>query len=215
MKKFNEKIKYNIGMTYVELIVVLAIFGVMSSVVLLNYKDFISQIEIKSLANDIVLKIVEAQRNASSGKLNYDRQLQFQDQNGFLVDNWKPSYGIFLKKNIDPKSFISFIDLDDSAVNNTDAYNTNDMECQDLECLEKISINKSSSISDITVYCNNNPQSVNDFSVSFVRSNPRIFMQSKDVPYDCSISQAVIKLTSSASVTASIIIYPSGIIQVK
>ena len=56
-------------MTYVELIVVLSIFSVMTSVVLFNYNEFQAKIDIKVLANDIALKIVEAQKSALSGKL--------------------------------------------------------------------------------------------------------------------------------------------------
>ena len=47
-------------MTYIELIVVLSIFAVMSSVVIFNYGLFQARIDIKNLASDIALKFVEA-----------------------------------------------------------------------------------------------------------------------------------------------------------
>ena len=61
---------YNRGMTYVELIVVLSIFSIMTSVVLFNYGAFQAKVDIKNLASDIALKIVEAQKSALSGKLS-------------------------------------------------------------------------------------------------------------------------------------------------
>ena len=54
--------KLNKGMTYVELIVVLSIFSIMTSIVLFNYNEFQAKVDIKVLANDIVLNIVEAQK---------------------------------------------------------------------------------------------------------------------------------------------------------
>ena len=68
------------GMTYVELIVVLSIFSAMTSVVLFNYGEFQAKVDIKNLASDIALKIVEAQKSSLSGKL----------PESFPV-NWKPS----------------------------------------------------------------------------------------------------------------------------
>ncbi|KKQ07855.1 MAG: hypothetical protein US18_C0006G0001, partial [Parcubacteria group bacterium GW2011_GWB1_36_5] len=59
--KESKRIKKNRGMTYVELIVVLSIFAVMSSIVLFNYGEFQAKVDIKNLASDIALKIVEAQ----------------------------------------------------------------------------------------------------------------------------------------------------------
>ena len=48
-------------MTYVELIVVLAIFAILSSVVMFNYGNFQAKVDIKNLGSDIALKIVRTQ----------------------------------------------------------------------------------------------------------------------------------------------------------
>ena len=84
MFKINKKIKRNGGFTYVELIVVLSIFAIMSSVVIFNYGSYQTNVDIKVMANNIALKIVQAQKDATSGKWNPNE----------LDNNWKPSYGI-------------------------------------------------------------------------------------------------------------------------
>ena len=214
MRNFFKKRKCNSGMTYVELIVVLSIFGIMSSVVLVNYQDFQAKIEIKSLANDIVLKINEAQRFASSGRLDYKRQVEFENETGISASAWKPSYGVnFDIRN--PVGFISFEDLDDSVLNNAPAYNSHSGKCDNLECVEQININKNIFIKDIISYCSaNEGRSVNDLSVSFMRSNPNVFLQSSSA--DCPLSEAVIRLVSnSGGASSSILIYPSGIIKIQ
>ena len=55
MTIFNKKIKKNAGMTYVELIVVLSIFAVLSSVAVFNYSEFQTKVDIKNLANDLFI----------------------------------------------------------------------------------------------------------------------------------------------------------------
>ena len=63
-----KKLQKNKGMTYVELIVVLSIAGIIASISLFNYKDFQDRVDMKNLASDIASKIVEAQKNSISGK---------------------------------------------------------------------------------------------------------------------------------------------------
>lgn len=105
MRSKLQKIKRNSGMTYVELIVVLAIFGIMSSVVLFNYRDFQEKMEIKKLANLIALQLVQAQKSAIAGDL----------ASGAIPD-WKPSYGLsFNTSSSGPlTSFTYFTDLDNN-----------------------------------------------------------------------------------------------------
>jgi prepilin-type N-terminal cleavage/methylation domain-containing protein len=64
MKKTINKTR---GMTYVELIVVLSIFSVISTIVIFNYKEFQAKVDIRNLANDVALKIVQAQKNSTTG----------------------------------------------------------------------------------------------------------------------------------------------------
>jgi len=121
--------KLNRGMTYVELIVVLGIFATMSSVAMFNHGAFQAKVDIRNLANDIALKIVQAQKESLSGKLSSTPPA-----------NWKPSYGVFFNSNSN-SSFIYFVDLD-----NGNSYGGTD--CTG-ECLEKINITKGNTIQSI------------------------------------------------------------------
>ena len=86
IKNFKFKIRnFNAGMTYVELIVVLSIFSVLSSVAIYNYGDFQSSVDIKNLASDIALQIVKAQKDSLSGLLPLQE----------IKTDWKPSYGVY------------------------------------------------------------------------------------------------------------------------
>lgn len=60
----NNYSKYNKGMTLVELMVVLSIFAIISSMVIFNYSDYKSNVNIKVLSDDIALSIRQAQAYA-------------------------------------------------------------------------------------------------------------------------------------------------------
>jgi len=99
-------------MTYVELIVVLSIFAVMSSIVMFNYSGFQAKIDIKNLASDIALKVVQAQKSSLSGFLPPATE-QYSRSN---VDTWKPSYGVYfdITSDSNKRSFVYFVDGDNS-----------------------------------------------------------------------------------------------------
>ena len=96
------KLQKNRGMTYVELIVVLSIAALLSSVSLFNYKLFQDKVEMKTLASDVALKITEAQKASISGKLPVLG----------AYPTWRPSYGIYFPQQVSPvtnnKSFYYF-----------------------------------------------------------------------------------------------------------
>jgi prepilin-type N-terminal cleavage/methylation domain-containing protein len=196
--------KLNRGFTYVELIVVLSIWAVMSSIVIYNYGEFQAKIEIKSLASDIASKIVEAQKSAISGKLPLR----------VTVSTWKPSYGVYF--NITPitgdnKSFIYFTDIDQSgAFDNLDCAGNN-------ECLDKITITKNNSISKLEVI-GTGCTDITNLSIVFKRPDSSAIMTSNNLPlssFCTSVSYAQITITSPRSLTATIKIYPSGRVQVN
>ncbi|MES3031746.1 MAG: type II secretion system protein [Patescibacteria group bacterium] len=199
--------KLNRGMTYVELIVVLSIFSVMTSVVLFNYQDFQARVDIKNLASDIALKIVEAQKSAILGVLPSQTP---------TTSPWKPSYGLYFYLNSDQKSFIYFTDL-----NNDNIYN--DASCvlnAPLlgECLDKIIITKNNNIAQIDSYLGSTATPVTSpFTMTFRRPDSGVFFSHADGVQLAGFDYIQIKIASlsSPSTTASIRIYPSGRIQVN
>lgn len=92
----------NRGMSYVELIVVLSIFAIMSSIAIYNYGDFQANVDIRNLASDIALQIVTAQKSALNGA---------SPSSGFFCGTCKPSYGVFFDTT-QPAQLIYFADLD-------------------------------------------------------------------------------------------------------
>lgn len=186
-------IQKNQGMTYVELIVVLSIFAVLSAVSFYNYGAFQANVDIKNLASDIALQIVQAQKASINGSLPI----------GYSYDAiaWKPSYGAYFN-TAQPKQFSYFVDL-----NNTGS----------RTILSTISIVKNNnSILDIKA-CNDSScaSATPTLSVYFVRPNsdanflPTLASQGSGYQY------FKITVTSPQNKTAVIKIYQSGRIQMN
>lgn len=179
------------GMTYVEFIVVLSIFAVMTSVVLFDYGAFQSKVDMKNLASDVALKIVEAQKASVSGKLSTQAFLS------------KPSYGIHF--NSSPStSFIYFADLSNDKIYNETP-------------LETVNIQKGNIIEKIE-YCTGSPSSCSAISsvlsVTFIRPDSRAFFYG-DTSELTGFNYIQITIKSPKDITSNIKIYPSGRIQVN
>lgn len=203
MRNF-KKIKKNNGMTYIELIVVLSIFSIMSSIVLFNYNEFQARVDIKNLANDIALKIVEAQKSALSGLMPLKT----------INASWKPAYGIYFNTTSfgSNKSFIYFADIDQ---NNFDSDGTfcNTSGIGD-ECISKIDITKGNYISNITVFYPSSSETKNDLSLTFKRPNSGVVVNSGGLTLP-GVSYVEITISSPQNVTSKIRAYSSGRIQVN
>jgi len=92
------------GMTYVELIVVLSIFAVMSGVTLFNYTAFEDKVNLQVLTSDIALEIVQAQKDSVYGRIPVQS----------VSLGWKPSYGVhfdIVDSDIGNKAFKFLPDL--------------------------------------------------------------------------------------------------------
>lgn len=200
--------KLNGGMTYVELIVVLSIFFILSSVVLFNYGDFQDRVDIKNLASDITLKIVEAQKSSLNGMWNFSA----------AIPDWRPSYGVYFDSStsIDSgdsiafnKKFIYFSDLD-----NNSSYDGLSACTTPSECLDKIIITRNSYISRIDSFTDSVPREIaKPLSVIFKRpDSSAIFVSSDLLP---GFDYIQITLASARGAAALIKLYPSGRVQVN
>lgn len=202
-------------MTYVELIVVLSIFAIMSSIVLFNYGDFQAKVDLKTLANDIALKLVEAQKSAVFGRLPGSSELNTAGA------SWKPSYGVYFNKTSDDQSFIYFADLTPLTPAPNKMYDdASGAFCSDAsiagdECLDKIIITKGNLISELdSVDGSGSSSSLSDLSITFTRPNSGADIYSGGAPFSGSYAQITIASPRS-SITAKIKVYPSGRIQVN
>ncbi len=194
--------EYSRGMTYVELIVVLSIFSVLSSVAIFNYGNFQSKIDVKNLASDVALKVIEAQKSSLSGVLP---PLSQQAQ---IDPTWRPSYGIYfdISAGGDNKSFNYFTDLDQNG-------ELADPDCLgNSECLEKITITKENRISSLDVYYEGGSTPITDLTVTFSRPNSGAILRS--TANLGVVSYVEIVFASPSSENSNIKIYPSGRIEV-
>ena len=197
-----KKIKKNQGFTYVELIVVLSIFAVMSSVVLFNYGKFQAQVDIKNLANDIGLQIVQAQKDATNGKL--------QNLVPLPPSNWIPAYGVNFNLT-DIYSFKYFSDY----TNPPNGFDVNDGPSSTITLPKREFIQ---SPINIVLSSGSTNNITNSLSIVFKRpSNTALFYDNNGVAIQ-NVSYVVITIkspTSDGKPSAAIWVYPSGVIRVK
>lgn len=198
-------------MTYVELIVVLSIFTLMTSIILFDYGKFQDNVDIKILANDIALKIVEAQKSAIAGKWNLS-----------AGNDWKPSYGVYLSSSLTDlddgvpfnKKFIYFADLDQSGNYNDQDFCSNSGGI--YECLEKIDITKGNYISRIeslTYGSTSGIEITEPLSINFKRPNSSaVFYVNGDKQ---SFDAIKIIISSPLGVSSNIIVDSSGRFQIN
>ncbi len=199
MKVF-KGMRMNRGMSYAELIVVLSIFAIMSSIALFNYRDFQANVEIKNLTSDIALQIVQAQKDSINGVLP---PLNFTPS----VLQWKPAYGVYFDINT-PDQFVYFVDLDQDNV------------CPVTNCagedLNLISINKATisgvEICDENDNCNNGPEAL---AVSFKRPNSEAILNGDpNLVTGSGYAQITVESTKG-NAEGFIRIYPSGRVEVR
>ena len=208
-----KRIQKNNGMTYVELIVVLAIFAILSTVVMFDYVGFQDRVDLKNLASDIALQVVVAQKAADSGLLPSLSQPQPS------VSPWKPAYGIFFNytttadsnNNNVPynKEFVYFIDT-----NNDDNYQSA------TEILNTFTITKGDYINTVVECTNSNcstssPVPNSFVAITFTRPNSGPTFNSGGTLLPSSVLFIRVNIQSPKNNTATIDIYPSGRIQVN
>ncbi len=196
------KPKYNKGMTAIELVIVLGIFTFIASTVVFNYGKFQSKVDIKNLANEIAIKITEAQRGAVAGKINSS-----------VSAGWKPAYGVLFNTAFNNK-FLYFIDLDNS---NT----CTGAQCSTFtvggEVLEVITITKGNTIpvSGLQISGAGCPSTVSNLAVVFTRPDSSPSLTSSQITSGCTPTEALINVSSPVSMTGKIRIYATGRIQMN
>jgi type II secretory pathway pseudopilin PulG len=209
--------KLNRGMTIEELIVVLIIFAVISTVVIFNYTNFQSKVDIENLANDIAQQVVQAQNSSLSGFLPPSGYTP--DNLGYPTTSWKPSYGVYFNtsgtiQGADSTHFIYFVDLDNSKTFTGENCNG--------ECLTQYSIpnnNRSNNkISDIRIQPANSEVST-PLVVFFTRpsSFANFYSNSTGLPLSL-MPGSCVEITISnqkGNITSKIDLYPSGRVQIK
>ncbi|MFA5750990.1 MAG: type II secretion system protein [Candidatus Paceibacterota bacterium] len=209
---FYSKKKKNIcfqkGMTYVELIVVLSIFGAITSVVLFSYGDFQEKVDIRNLGNQIALKIVEAQKKAVVGQGTVQS----------VASSWKPSYGVAFSMagdhGLNNKSFAYFADLDnDKSFNDTSCVLP--VTSESGECLDKIEITKGNIIQEMNIfYQDESYETVPNLSVIFTRPDSGAIITGGSYT-ESPLTYVRITISSPNNILDFIKVYPSGRIELE
>ena len=227
-------VRKNKGMTYVELITVSPIFSILSSVIMFDYVNFQDKVDLKNLASQIALQIVQAQKAATSGLLLG------------VPNTWRPSYGIYFfnpstvttkDTSVIPQipyseEFIYFADFNSNYIFSNDS-DYSSCPSSGSECLNRIIITKNDYISRIDACMGtacmptSSPVPIeipttNSLSITFTRLNSGAnfyFMSGgsghplSDIAPDFDHVQITIQSPKNAKATISV--YPSGRIQVN
>ncbi len=208
------------GVTLIELIVVVVIFSIISSVLLFNYSDFSTNVSIRNLSQDIALTVRKVQTYATS----------VQSLNNTTMDTRSfPSYGIsFSLENTsgpfqpNKKRFVVFADIPSTADQLPNKKYDSDGSCGNpasgSECLESFSINSSDNIvqicTDVTGCV-----AVGSVDITFRRPVPDAIICYKDTfDGDCqssNISYVDIILQSAKGLNRRVSVWNTGQISVK
>jgi prepilin-type N-terminal cleavage/methylation domain-containing protein len=186
--KYNKNILKNRGLTLVELMVVIAIFLIITSVVIFDYGSFRSNVSLQNLTDDVALSVRKAQsfaigvRGVNSNSGNFS----FSDSYGMHFSIGKTPEGEFSGYN---KSFLMF-----SSGKSTEKkydYDPTSHVCDGVAstCMESFKITSLDIIKDIIIDGNSsigNGDSDSSVDIVFTRPNPRAeFCYTKTSGADC------------------------------
>jgi type II secretory pathway pseudopilin PulG len=191
------------GLTYVELIVVISIFLLLSVVSLGNYRAFQDRVNIKNLASDIALILTQAQNDAITGRIA---------PAGFTpISGWKPSYGVYFDV-LTPTEIIYFIDKDNDYVFDAD------------ETIDTLSITKGNFIKNepeglkaADQSSSECPNTTTDATVVYKRpdSRPVITSGQNDPQTECSVHFLDINVSSASGEEGKIVVEGTGRIYIE
>jgi prepilin-type N-terminal cleavage/methylation domain-containing protein len=208
---------FKAGFTVVEMLVVLAIFAIISSIVISNYSDFRSSVSLENLSQDIALSIRRSQIYAMSVK----------GTTGVGPTPF-PAYGIHFSNESSPsysyggsqKSFIIFADLPPSTSPASYDQSSNTCGYSNLatgnECVEEVTINSTDFIKELCV--NSTCGLSGSLDISFTRPNSDAsFCFILPLGNSCagSVSSASIFISSLDGKTKKISVWNTGQISIQ
>jgi len=228
MFKNFKKLKYNKGVTLVELLVVIFIFVIISGITIFNYGRFNTSLSIQNLADDIALSVRKAQgyaigvHSTTGGTFTIGYGIHF-TVNPSFVNN------VYSGTN---KSFILFADMGNASTSTQDKMYNYDNACGTPaignECLEALNITSTDKISGIKYYTTSLIDGSTGFpgatmDVVFKRPNPEpvfcyktaIGNPSCDYSLNISYVQIILLSGDGSGTTKTITISNSGQISVS
>ncbi len=152
IKKNNQT--YTFGFTIVELLIVISIIGIMSTVVFVNYSNFNRTFALERSMNQTAQGIRKVLEKTMSAEIPKD----------IASGDFKGGYGVFFEEG--KNSFVIFIDKNNNAI-----YTAADEILEIINLEPGVKIERVSLEGDIN--CNNND---NFYSVVFLSPDPLIFI---------------------------------------
>lgn len=197
----------NKGMTFLEMVIILSIFGTLTGVVLFNYKDFGSNVEMQNITNDIALRVVEAQRSAISGRLGGETS---------SID-YRPTYGVRFEYGapIADGRFIYFIDR---TTTHNFFFDTPTAGCPGGECISESLFKEGFGIERICFDQGTNC-SFNKVDVLFSRPYPNAIIRTEPEPgadlAETQYGDVAIQIKSPSDIIRTIIVWSTGQVEIR
>ncbi len=156
------KLKATRGFTLIELMVSIAIFVIITAVIVISQNRFGGSIMVTNLAYDVALSVRQAQVYGMSVK-----QSPVACTAGAVTSKFQCSYGVHFGPS---DHYILFADLNGTGY---DTSNDNGTNCTGPECLDVYQITKGNYISDFCIdnSCKSN-SGINHLDIVFHRPNP-------------------------------------------
>jgi prepilin-type N-terminal cleavage/methylation domain-containing protein len=180
------------GFTIIEMLAVLAIFSILTAIVVFNYAKFRSDTILTNMAYEVALSIREAQIYGVSARSSVS---------GNSAD-FTRAYGIYIP-TIPTNAYYLFSDTDPANSGTGDKKFTG-TDCSSPSgdtCVTPYTLQQNIKITDVYVCVNGGRTDSNNFSILFKRPNPEpIFSKNGDDPGD--FSQIQITLTANDGTTS-------------
>jgi type II secretory pathway pseudopilin PulG len=189
------------GFTILEILVVVAVTVMLSSLVLVNHGKFRTTISLASLTYDIALALREAQVYGTSVR----------EANEIGIDQFRIRYGVHFDRSDDTTFFI-FIDRGGADNEGDGAW---DGGVQDIK-VETFTLRGGNRLTALCVTVAGGTEDCvgfNDLDITFARPNPNSIIITDGV--GSSFVTAEIKVTSVQGVTRSVVVHQSGQISVQ
>lgn len=116
------------GFTVIEMIVVISIFGIITGVLLFNYRNFQKFTDFKLFMQEIALVLKNQQQTAMSGVISINPQ-----EKVYPESTWRPAYGIYVETGTN--KLTTFYDY-----NQNGTYENYGLPCKSVssECLQEM-----------------------------------------------------------------------------
>jgi len=198
-------LEYSKGLTLVELLVVISIFMIITSVVIFNYSNFNSSVSLQNLTDDIALSIRKAQSFAigARGVKDNTDQISFMKSYGMHFSS-EENQEIVDKVSGSSKSFVMFSTL--SSDNKWYDRLNGDCGSSTTECIELFEILSVDKIKEIKAYASDSSElpvnSGASIDIVFTRPSPRADFCYKATPGpSCNTNISKVDITVSNNET--------------